>query len=119
VARWLQLVAVLAIAGLLANAQCLARCLASMRSDVVNRNDSPCHHSSQSQESGGSHCASQHHLETLAKTSPTALLPAIADTAVASPTAAITVPSWQPDLLSDRGLPPDKPLFLTISVLRL
>lgn len=123
-ARWVQTV-VLVVVALLTNSQCYARCLAAP-SQSSPQAHSGCHHSAPSKQDPSAPCRNQHHFEIanleakvdLAKVPITAVSPvAIFFTIGANWSAAL--PGTISQSLSERASPPDKPLFLTLSVLRL
>ena len=122
--RRVQITVILAIAALLANAQCYARCLSALSGQAQAH--TACHHSSHSQHDGPSQCGDQHHPETAiaearadhAKIPALLCAPVTLSLLAALPlNQANHMPSF--DGLAERGSPPDKPLFLSISVLRL
>src|SRR4051812_31292020 len=63
-ARWVQMVVLVAIAALLVKSQCYARCLASVQSEPSSAH-SRCHHSSSSKHGGKTQCDDQHHSESV------------------------------------------------------
>ena len=124
-ARWVQVTVLLAIAALLANSQCYARCLLSMPGQTSSQSDSGCHHSSHSEHGNQSQCDYRNHSVTanaeakvdLANVSALSFFPLTIVTTASS--AICSAHSALPNLLAERASPPDKPLFLAISVLRL
>jgi len=124
-ARWVQTVVLAAIVALLANGQCYARCLASVQSQPSSAH-SGCHHSSSSKHSSKSQCDDQHHTESVsaearidvAKVSTASVAP-VAMLLSLAPNLRVANRWLASDGLPERASPPDKPLFLTISILRL
>ena len=123
--RWVQLTVLLAIAALLANSQCYARCLLSMPGQASSQSDSGCHHSSPSKHGNQSQCDYQHHSVTAnseAKVDlPTVSVLSFFPLTIVTTASAVSshARSVLTNLLAERASPPDKPLFLAISVLRL
>ena len=124
--QWVQITVLVAIAALLANSQCYARCFASLPSQTSAQAHSDCHHSSNSKHGSPSQCNDQHHSETaiteaqidllkvpIVSLVPVALLvPSVSDLGLGS--------RWVASGdLPERASPPHKPLFLAISVFRL
>ena len=117
--RRVQLTVLLAIAALIANSRCYARCLTSSQSH------SGCHHSSSSNRSGSQPCNYQHHSEAAAPELKVdvAKVPALPSLPLAFVSTASDM-NFGPRYaftkdLAERASPPPSPLFLTISVLRL
>ena len=124
-ARWVRMVVLVAIAALLANSQCYARCLASVQQEASSAH-SGCHHSSSSKHGSKSQCDDQHHSESVtaetrvdvAKVSTSSLAP-IAMLFSVAPNLSVANCWLASRSLPERASPPDKPLFLAISILRL
>lgn len=125
-ARWLQTVVLVAIAALLANTQCYAQCLASVKSPPAAASaHSGCHHSS-SKNGSRSQCNDKHQsnsaaLETrvdLAKLDAVSLAPS-AVLLLSLATASFSNHRLGSQILPEGLFPSDTPLFLVNSILRL
>jgi len=125
-ARWVHVIAVLAVAALFVNSQCYALCLASLHQTILQSMASGCHKSSHSQNEGDAGC---HHRQgdlTSTEASPDlAKIPAVSLPVVtllplsdnrAPGTARFT---QRHATRQQRGSPPGTPLFLSLSVLRI
>jgi hypothetical protein len=123
--RWVNMIAVLAIAALFANSQCYALCFAARCQTVSTQKASGCHEKSRSQSDGAKDC--QHGQADLTSTEASpdlAKLPAVSLTVVTLlPPAAFTPEAGRfPQTratLQQRGSPPGTQLFLSLSVLRI
>lgn len=113
----------LAIAALLANCQCYARCISS--GPYSSHADVGCHHTPNPKHRGQPQCECQGELaaanaEATVEVTKAPVLFVPMHTLVPAVSAASFVDrrTSTKDLLSERASPPDKPLFLAISVLR-
>jgi hypothetical protein len=124
--RWLNIIAMFAIAALLISSQCYAACFASLCEKTAAQDTAGCHQSSHQQNSGSQDCPHRHaNLVSAGVTQDFAKAPA----------GYLQVPLWSvpvtlsglcaPRLLNSgrtldqRGSPPATPLFLSFSVLRI
>jgi hypothetical protein len=124
--RWTHTIAILAIAILFANVQCHALCLASVCQTASTKRADGCHHSSHSQKDANPGC--QHQQSSSPSTEATPDLAKISAVPLSLLTVFLPVASLLPqfdgsnlgDSLSfKRGSPPGKPLFLSLSVIRI
>ncbi len=124
--HWVQITVLVAIAGLLANGQCYARCLGSVPAHTSSQAHSGCHHSSNSKHGSPSQCNDQHHSETAITEAQVDLVKV--PTVSSLPVALLVTNVYELSFGSrwtasgnfpERASPPRKPLFLAISVFRL
>jgi hypothetical protein len=60
---WVKMTIMVAIAALLGNSYCYARCLSSAPNNTASASHEGCHHCPDSKQSNSKHCSNQHYLE--------------------------------------------------------
>lgn len=124
-ARWINIVALLAVSALFLNSQCSAFCFAALCERASIEASGDCHESSHPQKQGTTNCDGvQSNLQRMEAS------PHLANATAYPPVVTILLPveaqlwrvAYEPaavELAEQRGQPPGSQLFLTFSVLRI